>query len=118
MTVDDSATVRSDFVPEAIHNQVAFKLLVSGFLTGLIGNECLFLLPLPIWIGYMDCYILSIFHNSVLLANARRFLTLRATNIYNVCTNLFLDSTVTDKKYKSQYTTHCHKTKKNMSMPT
>ena len=34
MTWADSAAVWTDFVPEAIHNQVAIKLLVSGLLTG------------------------------------------------------------------------------------
>ena len=33
MTWADGAAVWTDFVPEAIHNQVANKLLVSGLLT-------------------------------------------------------------------------------------
>ena len=42
MTWADSAAVRTDFVPEAIHNQVAIKLLVSGLLTGHICYVYLF----------------------------------------------------------------------------
>ena len=34
MSLADSAAVWTDFVPEAFHNQVAIKLLVSGLLTG------------------------------------------------------------------------------------
>ena len=34
MTGEDSAAVWTDFVPEAIHNLIAIKLLVSGLLTG------------------------------------------------------------------------------------
>ena len=33
LTGEDSAAVWTDFVPEAIHNPVAIKLLVSGFMT-------------------------------------------------------------------------------------
>ena len=33
MSWADSAAVWTDFVPEAIHNQVAIELLVSGLLT-------------------------------------------------------------------------------------
>ena len=42
MTWADSAAVRTDFVPEAIHNQAAIKLLVSGLLTGHICYVYLF----------------------------------------------------------------------------
>ena len=38
-----SASVWTDFVPEAIHNSVAIKLLVSGLLTGHICYVHLFL---------------------------------------------------------------------------
>ena len=34
MSWSDSAALWTDFFPEAIHNQVAIKLLVSGLLTG------------------------------------------------------------------------------------
>ena len=34
MTGEDSAAVWTDFLPEAIHNLVAIKLLVPGLLTG------------------------------------------------------------------------------------
>ena len=37
-----SAAVWTDFVPEAIHNQVAIKLLVSGLLIGHICYVYLF----------------------------------------------------------------------------
>ena len=43
MSMADSAAVWTYFVPEAIHNQVAIKLLVSGLLTGHICSEYLFL---------------------------------------------------------------------------
>ena len=43
MTLADSAAVWTDFIPEAIHNQVAIKLLVSGLLTGHICYVRLFL---------------------------------------------------------------------------
>ena len=43
MTWADSAAVRTYFVPEAILNQLAIKLLVSGLLTGHIGYVYLFL---------------------------------------------------------------------------
>ena len=33
MTGEDSVALWTDFVPKAIHNPVAFKLLVSGLLT-------------------------------------------------------------------------------------
>ena len=34
MTLADNAAVWTDFVPEAIHNPVAIKVLLLGFLTG------------------------------------------------------------------------------------
>ena len=43
MSWADSAAVWTDFVPEAIHNQVAIKLLVSGLLTEHICYVYLFL---------------------------------------------------------------------------
>ena len=43
MSWADSAAVWTDFVPEAIHNQIAIKLLVSGILTGYICYVYLFL---------------------------------------------------------------------------
>ena len=42
MTWADSTVVWTDFVPEDIHNQVAFKLLGSVLLTGYICNVRLF----------------------------------------------------------------------------
>ena len=42
MTGEVSAAVWTDFVPEAIHNPLAIKLLVSGLLTGHICNVRLF----------------------------------------------------------------------------
>ena len=62
MSWADSAAVWTDFVPEAIHNQVAIKLLVSGILTGYI------------------CYDLFLHHNrfyiDVLLVPCKSFVIL------------------------------------------
>ena len=43
MSGEDSAVVWIDFVPEAIHNPIAIKLLVSDLLTGHICYVRLFL---------------------------------------------------------------------------
>ena len=42
MTGEDSAAVWTDIVPEAIHNPVAIKLLVSGLMTRHISYVHLF----------------------------------------------------------------------------
>ena len=68
MTWADSAVVLTDFVPEAIHNQVAIKLLVSGFLTG---HKCyVYLFLHQILYLYLISPMQAVRHFNILLTEA------------------------------------------------
>ena len=67
MSSANSAAVWTDFVPEAIHYQVAMKLLVLGLLTGRI---CFVYLFLHHNIFYLISSVQVVCHFNILLTEA------------------------------------------------